>query len=102
MSTLDPKIESLLKEQDNKYFELVWYARNVIGIGCEPSTASAPDISERYPNETAELHSDYPDWAHGFNSGCLAMVRLIMGATYVMSTEDRIQEALDEFPFLDT
>ena len=101
--TLEPEVESLLKEQEEKYFELVHYGRAVCGMdGFEPYKTDAPDTSVRYPKEVAELRSDYSNWAHAFNSGCLAMVRLIMSATEPEHIEDRIQGALDEFPFLDT
>lgn len=94
MSTLDPKIESLLQEQYEKYWDLVWWGKH-------GQDTPHVDLEQRYPKEIAAFRRD-PPHEHGFNCGCLAMVRLIMGATYVMSTEDRIQEALDEFPNLMT
>ena len=118
MKAIDPEIEKLMKEQEQKYFDLVHYARAVCGIGFEPDPELTPyskGIAKMYPNETKELHSSnriHRNWAHGFNSGCLAMVRLIMTAHGydifpsihfgVMSTEERIKDAKEEFPFLDT
>ena len=131
MEAIDPEIDKLLKEQEQKYFDLVHYARAVCGIGFEPDPELTPyskGIAKMYPNETKELHSNnriQRNWEHGFNSGCLAMVRLIWSAAgdtyreidpldldYVpavgppyfekLTREELIQDALEEFPFLDT
>lgn len=103
MSTLEPEVESFLQEQADMYFDLVHYGRAVCGMeGVEPFQTDNFTTRARYPKEVEELHSDCSNWAHAFNCGCLAMVRLIMSATEPEHIEDRIQGALDEFPFLDT
>jgi len=113
---------------EEKYHALVWYARSP-SMGSE-SAGSAKEIEAQYPDETERLSSSSGDWEHGFNSGCLAAARLfaayidVLG--YVDSVNehsriealeedpddleefapfkeaDAIEEAEEEFPFLDT
>jgi hypothetical protein len=113
---------------EEKYHALVWYARSP-WMGTE-SAGRAKEIAAQYPDETEQLSSSTGDWEHGFNSGCLAAARLfaayidVLG--YVDSVNqhsrmqaleedpdnleefvpfeeaDAIEEAEEEFPFLDT
>ena len=77
-----------------KYFRLVWFAR---------SKSDNPEIEllraevrELYPKETAELGSIVTgDWAHGFNSGMLACLRLLSGGRITTAN-------MEEFPMLDS
>ena len=57
------------------------------------------------------LKSDSGDWEHGFNSGMLACLRLVMTAqNREQFTDDDgeicwhggVEDAIEEFPFLDT
>ena len=69
-------------------------------------------ISEKYPEEIEALKSpEEGDWEHGFNSGCLAMIRwferafdnsLFMHDDGVERPFGGIENANQEFPFLDT
>lgn len=103
---LDEKMNELME----KYCNLVWYARSqpiadlkhwnkgdfpldlVAGAG-----AAQRRIEEKYSSEVKELCGDESDWTHGFNSGALAMVRLIVG----LKNYDADQ-ALEDFPELDS
>ena len=115
MKAIDPEIDKLLKEQESKYFELVWYARMSPPYLNQDVADYVSDIEKRYPSEMEQLHSEETNWAHGFNSGCLAMVRLIMTSNDYESlfscidfdpkkwgVKKRIKAALEDFPFLDT
>lgn len=93
----------LMKDNSEKYFELVWYAR------CNPQKHESPlkesleklilNYQEKYPNEAFELSADGKNssWQHGFHSGMLASSRL-----YLEMIEGNIDMALEDFPFLDT
>lgn len=76
-------IEEKLKEIENKYFDLVWYARKTDE---DRETIPVVDkhmtrIEEEYPDEIHELTVYMPEWSHGFNSGALAISRLISAYT---------------------
>ena len=70
---------------------------------------------ELYQDEIDELRSETGDWEHGFNSGCLATLRYVITsmAKYEFPDEESedpeatitmggIEEAEEEWPFLDT
>ena len=82
-----------------KYCELVWYARKTNNdYETIPEVADAMDrIGNDYPDEIEELYGEFGEWSHGFNSGCLAAFRMILGMA-----EYGIDEAIEEFPFLDS
>lgn len=89
-----------------KYETLVWYARKPPkGEGYWPETPAdireraykAIDEAERkYPKECEALAGENGDWEHGFNSGMLA------GLRYVLSALNNRDQALQDFPELDT
>ena len=90
----------LMEELMEKYERLVWYARKSPElIEMFPQIQSSiQEIEALYPEETDALNTpDAGDWQHGFNSGMLAALRLII-ATQTKSAE----QALKEFPNLDT
>jgi hypothetical protein len=95
-------IKLMTENSCNKYFDLVWYARKDENKLLEEERyeilALIKKIEEKYPIEIKELN-DYnlSDWSHGFNSGMLAASRL-----YLYMIEEDIEQAIEEFPFLDT
>lgn len=117
------EFELKLKELSEKYFHLVWYARKGPSDDKE-YWGDTPDeiktralnevsrVEEFFPTETDELKSDESDWTHGFNSGCLAAFRYIQTCFDTTLVEDDetggmvcyggIEQAEEEFPFLDT
>lgn len=114
------KIESLA-DMESKYFLLVWLARkykvsdeegnlittpeDVMAADSDIGLARAEEIVlkqfaifESYPAEVRALISDDEgDWAHGFNSGMLAAIRF-----FGTMEEESLQDALDDFPCLDS
>lgn len=97
-----------------KYEELVSYARTRPG---DPDSRLNRDarLREFYMEETDALASDIGDWQHGFHSGCLATMRMVMTALYPYEVPDEesddpnatwtfggLEEAKEEFPMLDT
>jgi len=117
------QFESKLHELSEKYFHLVWYARKGPSDDTEYwedtpehiKTKALNEVSrveEFFPEETGELKEDETNWTHGFNSGCLAAFRYIQTCFDTTSVEDDetgklicyggIEQADEEFPFLDT
>jgi hypothetical protein len=84
---------------ENKYFDLVWYARRTDeDYKTIPLAREAMDrIDEQYPEEVFDLCNDESNWTHGFNSGCLAAFRMIL-----TMSEFGVEEAVEEFPLLDS
>ncbi len=70
-------VSELLK----KYCDLVWYARKHDWMRKNPSVAQGcAHVKRLYPEEVADLDGDdweTAKWAHGFNSGMLACLRLL-------------------------
>ena len=91
------EVEGRLKELQDKYFDLVWFARHrpTETVGAE----AAKLIQKRWAGECDNLLADTSNWQHGFNSGCLAAFRLALG---LMGNATDVQMAEDDFPFLDT
>lgn len=90
-------VERRIGELEKKYFDLVWYARSKPS---EPLGKSGRErISKALPEECARLSGAGGDWEHGFNSGCLAALRLVQG---LLGSAADAQQAEEEFPFLDT
>ena len=86
-----------LNDKENKYLDLVWYARS------KPENGEIPNVKENikriielYPDEMKKLYED-GDWQHGFNSGCLAAFRYI-----TLLIEEGKELAEQEFPDLDS
>ena len=118
--------EEIIKEIQNlekKYFNLVWYARSHYREDEDYWETVPHDVRRRafnaqlevetlYPDEVNDLCSENSDWQHGFNSGCLATLRFVLTALDDDMIESEwdgemipsggLQNALDEFPFLDT
>ena len=117
-------------EDSQKYCDLVWIARrNIDVVLADPDHPSRPGVVEimakHYP-ELRELQGQDGDWQHGFNSGLLAASRMYMDLSIayeddmaddpdVLESEydgnvppvsERLaewrQNALDEFPMLDS
>lgn len=65
---------------ESRYYDLVWLARNAAEC-CRDGHPSMPAmirLAKKYPAELKELKSDNGNWAHGFNSGCLAAFRFVL------------------------
>jgi hypothetical protein len=92
------EIKELAIEMENKYSDLVWFARKSKDdyASNDEVRDKMREIMKKYP-ETNDLIKDEYNWTHGFNSGCLAAFRLILG-----SMEYNTEEAKEEFPFLDS
>lgn len=99
------KIQDKLLEMEDKYCDLVWFARSHpdsapgspddIRAGCFLSQCA---VKAAYPKDVEKLcDSKWSDWTHGFNSGMLACLRFITTAS-----EQSLDEAQDDFPMLDT
>ena len=119
MKNLDQKyINKLLnrwEELEQKYFKLVWFARKPLfeddpnfyhGKTKEKKEIirkcmdGIKDVMQKYPEEVKDLGSpEEGDWCHGFNSGCLASFRHVLTS---LLDEDGLEQADDDFPFLDT
>ena len=111
---------------ERKYHDLVWYARSRPRHMMEADGTPEHIIQgalngqarkeEMYPDEIDSLNCpDCGSFWHGFNSGCLAAMRFVLmamskevfpdeesedpNATY---TVGGIEDAKEEFPFLDT
>jgi hypothetical protein len=84
-------------EYQQKYEELVWYARSGRNIDIPTVMNHRDKIEGMYPKDTQDLSGESGDFLHGFNSGMLAGMRLI---TSMMMID--IEEAIEMFPELDT
>ena len=104
MKVVDQKyINKLLNrwvKLEEKYFNLVWLARKYPEDYKNPKIATKiKEVKDLYQEEVQELGNDQTNWMHGFNSGCLAAFRYILTS---LEDKDGLQQADDEFPFLDT
>jgi hypothetical protein len=90
-----------LRQLEEKYFALVWFARTSPNCLKEDhiSTPHYIRIKMSMPEDCNKLAGPESDWHHGFNSGCLAAFRLVSG---LMSTESNAKLAEESFPFIDT
>ena len=117
---LDTVLKCLNKLED-KYESLVWYARgnfrNLPGVPkdiIDGAKDAAARVEEIYVHEVESLKNPRRgDWTHGFNSGMLAGLRLVLEA---LSPEEEIDDeenggtfviggldsALETFPDLNT
>lgn len=129
------ELESFVSQYEKKYFDLVWFARkpqlrdldafeeyflNHDGTKTPPEVQlkckqQMIRIQEAYPDEVESLQSALDgDWDHGFNSGMLAGLRLVLTAMKKVKAGPEasdtgeecwfggIEEAAEEFPMLDT
>ena len=88
-------------EKLDKYESLVSMARKSESDSKHPNVARHMEETEAlYPDDVARLCCpEEGDWAHGFNSGCLAAYRHVL---HSLDAIGGIQCAEDEFPDLDT
>ena len=93
------EVLELATKMTEKYCDLVWYARKTDNdYKTIPAVKEHMDrIDQQYSEEIDQLCGENGDWAHGFNSGCLAAFRLIAGMM-----ADGIEESLEYFPDLDS
>ena len=84
-------------EQQKKYEELVWFARSGRNAHMPVVKNHRERIEGMYPQEIRNLLGETGDWSHGFNSGMLAGMRLI-----VSMMEYNTEHAVENFPELDT
>jgi len=95
---IDDRVIKAIQKMEKKYWDLVWLARK------RPEDYLRQDILRSikqveflYEDEVRELGGEDGDWQHGFHSGVLA------GLRYVLAISDfGIEQAEEEFPFLDT
>lgn len=110
MENVDKMFE-VMSSQEAKYVSLLWYARKPRpermaevwpdmdkgNMACVVS--GMKDVEEKFPEETAQLQDpDSGDWAHGFNSGMVAAIRLI----YATIDPDNKEDPMQDFPDLDS
>lgn len=89
--------DTVLKNEQ-KYFELVWYARSGKNNNIPAVLQNRVRIEKLYPVEIANLKDlESSDWNHGFNSGMLAAIRYFFDLD-----EMGIDSAEENFPLLDT
>ena len=81
------------------YEALVWYARADKTDPAHPGRSEIERVRENNPEEVAALCGEAGDWHHGFNSGCLAIARLVTGW---LGTKAESSAAEREFPDLGT
>lgn len=93
------QLKAKLEEKCEYYFDLVSYARKDKTDPNHPGREHIERIRRECPDQVAALSREGSDWHHGFNSGCLAMVRLVLG---FMGSRKDAKEAEDIFPELDT
>lgn len=98
-STTKAVVLAEVKKMENKYFDLVCYARSSSKNNSIPGVLeNRTRIEKTYPDDVIKLQSIADSgWSHGFNSGMLAGMRYVMD----LLTEG-IEEADDLFPDLDS
>ena len=93
------EIMKAVGDMEDKYSVLVWAARTpAVRIESNPEISKKiKKIEKSYPDEMEILKSPEGEWAHGFNSGALAMAR------YILEMEESGRKvAFWNFPRLDT
>lgn len=107
MTTKKQAIEAM-RQKEEKYFDLVWFARKP-DISDEEYWGDTPNdiflkaqehierVKKQYPDDVSELSGDNGDWQHGFNSGILAGMRYALELL-----QGTAAQADEDFPFLDT
>ena len=121
------ELKEAFSKFEKKYFDLVWYARSPGKDDIHEVYKGTPEsiiqgslngqakVEEIYPDEIDQLKGENSSWSHGFNSGCLAAMRFVMTSMETQTFPDQesedptdtitmggIEEAKEEFPFLDT
>lgn len=117
---IDPEQLDKLTELREKYASLVWLARS--SNRGSAVKAARKKVVEAYPEEYKALVDCDSNWTHGFNSGMLAALRLVLGIATAkdvaedlsmtaedeygnpvqLTKEDVIRDAWEEFPMLDS
>ena len=99
-SPLTEEQQQAFRKFEEKYFDLVWYARKAPSDNEEywgdttqkikyDALNAACLVEEKYPEEIDSLKSmESGDWQHGFNSGCLAAMRYVLTTLIVEEMED--------------
>lgn len=109
---MSEQLSNRLKELKYKYYNLVWAGR------CsDHSMIPYIEVERKFSEEIKRLKSSSGDWEHGFNSGALAVLRLLEPYSQKddwtiniesetglsqLSKDDLIELAEEEFPMLDT
>lgn len=88
-----------LEHFGKRYLDLVWYARKDKSDPNHPERTAMRHIEREYPRLVALVNGPKGDWEHGFNSGCLATVRLVLG---LLGSAEECEMAEEAFPFIDT
>lgn len=110
-SSTEPLLDTTLNTMEEKYYRLVWYARSVNRNNKEYWQTHPEDIrkgafaaqmrvEKSYPEEAGRICSDNGDWEHGFNSGVLGAIRLVLSLSSPNCKKRGM--GLSEFPCLDT
>lgn len=104
MKEQNQEFTSWMEEQDlaiehflQKYEALVWYARTNPNLIADNKIALAHYmmVEKKWPDECRLLEEEDGAWQHGFNSGCLATIRVVEHPLGIV-------KGLEYFPFLDT
>lgn len=112
-------LERVIHDKCDYANDLVWFARADPGRGS--STKHIQEVEQQHPQHVEAYHAA-PDWQHGYNSACLALSRLLLDILHAeqavadlnaqveeddpeaepMTVADYVEQALEEYPFLDT
>jgi hypothetical protein len=97
---MNKDVQDEISNLEQKYFELVWYARRQPhNLKNEIVKRKSDEVEERWGNEFSFPTNG--DWEHGFNSGCLAAFRFVLEAMD-KSKFGGLEQARENFPMLDT
>ncbi len=96
--------EQTVDELRDKYDSLVSFARkSPEHVEANPDLKRwCEEVERKYPDEVAALADpDEGDWTHGFNSGALAVTRLL-SVLYTTRSLKVAADAIESFPELST
>ena len=105
------KAVNKMVEFEDKYCSLVWYARKPPGKFkelqehwpdqpkdvIESVSLFKEELERKYAEECKNLKGPSGDWEHGFNSGALATIRMVLEAL-----DPEIEDPMADFPQLDS
>ena len=102
-SRMNEDVHDEIKNLEQKYFEMVWYARRQPeDFEHEAVRKKMKEAEQRWKNDFSFPGRCGTDAAsHGFNSGCLAAFRFVLAAME-KSKYGGLEQAKEEFPHLDT
>ena len=87
----------IITKQENKYFDLVWYARVKPEHRTDELLADTiKNIQSEHPSEIEALDGEYGEIQNGFHLGVLAALRYIKDID-----EHGLEQAKEQFPRLD-